>query len=405
MPRFRPRERFIRLFCLVLLVSGLLVAACAQAQIQLGRLSFANSPAMSLSNPTTLARGLGSYGFCGRVGGVAFGGVAEPLGDEHITGIAHDPSRTDGARLRITLSHGDGTEREVAVLLYDWQLVPVARFAGSDQDACFTMFGDLRDEAEQRAREARGDRILNYHPALENSLVGLRLFQADLLILDHNACDLPSLDGDYILGEGEAPPVFLRNQDNLARLHAAMDEKHPDGQAFQSYIICDHERPVTFSAPGDTLLLTGQPLWSCWRLRGGEAEFAAANQRSNDVGNQHLRRLQETDMEHLTVVEFNEKWNDETWVEEQFSAITDSVFSETVLERMPEYSRWISAEIERNDGVNPAVYAAVVTVMRQAALFRHVRRELPDDWALFEASLADVAVTPAVTTPTVLLAR
>src|SRR4051794_8170662 len=102
------------------------------------------------------------------------------------------PERPDGRRLWVHMWTRGGGVKTVMAPIYDWQLIPIARFPDGEQHACFTLFGKLKDGIETEARRDRGEKILNYHPAFEDTLLGLRLMQADIQILHPDACDLPA---------------------------------------------------------------------------------------------------------------------------------------------------------------------------------------------------------------------
>lgn len=128
----------------------------------------------TLSERAHLTEGLNSMMFCTGVGGIAFGGVAAwPEGMKAIA-LSYDSGRPDGARLQATLTDAAGVAKTVTAPIYDWQLVPIARFAAGDQDSCFTLFGQMKDPKETEKRMRRGDKILNYHSAFADTLLGLQ---------------------------------------------------------------------------------------------------------------------------------------------------------------------------------------------------------------------------------------
>lgn len=175
------------------LLVSILVVALAQAtlcaQLQLGSYTLYSAAAPTLRDPTHLSIGVGSQRMLAGVGGVAFDQIAEPAGNLEVRalGLAWDPSASDGARLSVTLD-----DSRYTVPLHDWQLVPIATFADSDFYSAITLFGQLNDVAqEKKVRDAGGD-IINYHPALADTLMGLRIFQFDVLILELSSTELPN---------------------------------------------------------------------------------------------------------------------------------------------------------------------------------------------------------------------
>jgi hypothetical protein len=72
------------------------------------------------------------------VGGVAFANIAVPLGfaDGKPLSLRYNPSKKDGERLEVLI--GDIVTNSG---LYDWELVPLARFANGDSWACASLVG------------------------------------------------------------------------------------------------------------------------------------------------------------------------------------------------------------------------------------------------------------------------
>jgi hypothetical protein len=99
--------------------------------------------------------------------------------------------------------------------IYDWQLLPIAKLADSPYTACFTLYGDrqgIQDDSVRRDLEENGGSVVAYHPALKDTLLGLRLMQLDMLIGSEDAADLPKLKNQYLLGDGERAPLLVSNR-------------------------------------------------------------------------------------------------------------------------------------------------------------------------------------------------
>jgi hypothetical protein len=171
-----------------------------------------------------------------------------------------------------------------------------------------------------------------YHAAITGQLLGLRLWHADFLLfapyeksLDAARVDLPTddLTGNYILGRGEKKPKVFDNRIRLAALQTVMAEKRRSVK-WDTYVITDKDRPVSFAVEGGKLVLKGTPIW--W--------FYSSDRLGGVVP--HLK-----------------------------------------------FSQAITAVIEENGGINPPVYSALVKTMRYSALFRHIKSERPQVWAAF----------------------
>src|ERR1044072_6895397 len=104
------------------LLSVLLVVISIPAQDALGPNKLLAPPAPTLGGTMSLSRvfkaGRPMLGYVGRIGGVAFDGVAAPadgLKVDNLT-LAYSPTRDDGSRLVLGVN-GESVETS----LYDWQ--------------------------------------------------------------------------------------------------------------------------------------------------------------------------------------------------------------------------------------------------------------------------------------------
>ena len=238
--RYSSRTVLLLLLAIPLVVCGLHTAA--DADLELGASSFGSLKAKPL---TRVMRAAPSARFFLRVGGVAFSGVAEPQDDWKVSGLAYDASKEDGSRLTVTLSGSTGGNQRVVSKIYDWELGPIARFANSKFHACVTLFGEA---AEGEAVPDGVERIINYHPRLRGSLIGLRLLQADLLAIESHAADLFKKEGEYILGEGESAPTAKDVERNVARFEDVSGWLVEQPDNFTSYVVTDLGQTITFGA-------------------------------------------------------------------------------------------------------------------------------------------------------------
>jgi hypothetical protein len=300
--------------------------------------------APTLREDTPLNKAVTSLPYLASVGGVAFDGVARPRAglDVRSLSLRYDSSEADGGRLILRING-----KQAAVPLHDWQLIPIARFADSRFSACFTLFGSLTDPKRQAevAKSKQTTRAMNYHPALANTLVGLRIFQLDELILSGDSTNLPTLNGRYILGAGESTPnpnaglrALTQVQQGLSRIMRQMHTR------FQSYLICDYKQTVEFSIENNRLRLTGAPYYFFWK-----------QSRSRDVV--------------------------------PLSSLSDWMGKQTNLLRL----------------VNPAVWDSGVNVMQYAAFFRYSKNKNPEAWNALMAQIRLVKAEPQVRTPTLMI--
>jgi hypothetical protein len=300
-------------------------------------------PAPYLSEATPISEAVTSPMYLASVGGVAFDQVAKPAaGISGAIALTYDASAPDGERLNLLIG-GEAVKTQI----YDWMLVPVAKFANSRFTACFTLFGTLSDPKRQAEVEASIDqnkRAMNYHPNLANTLVGLRMFQLDEHILSPDSVDLPKSNGEYVLGAGERAPDIQRGLAALASLDEGIDALPSAAREFQSYLICDYKRQVEFSVVQGKLRMTGTPYYYFWRAGDDDKPI-------------YMRQLSD-------------------WVSEQQALLRQ---------------------------INPAVWDAGVNLMQYAAFFRHCKKSYPAVWQKFLAQVAAVSPRPEVKTPTFMI--
>ena len=344
------KSKIVALLCL------LVFTASALADYELGRKSLLTRSAPALRRTDALTQVLGrarpTRAFVRAVGGVAFDGVARPADGLEVEtfSLDYDRGAEDGRRLVATING----QRAVADV-YDWELVPIAKYADSGESSCFTLFGELDDEEEQAELQRRGARILNYSSAFEDTLIGLRLFQLDVLMLGEDfATELPAERGRYVLGKGEAAPNVKRNQVIFKRYDRSLEELRTSLQGaanvwYRSYVICDRFQDIRFSILDGSIQITGEPYYYfvSWPLFGEDGEAT------------YLKR-----------------------------------FSEAHTSLVPLLAN-----------VNPQVWSAGRKTMRYGALFRYCKKNAPGEWREFMAAVNAIELgraQPRVKTPTVL---
>jgi hypothetical protein len=287
-----------------------------------------------LSEATPIRIGVRSGVYLADIGGIAFDKVAIPNVAVADLDLRYDRFAMDGSRLRVTLNGQKLTTR-----LPDWQLVPIARYADSKYTACVTLFGQLTDGSHPEDAF-----VINYHAGFANTLVGLRLFSLDHLLIDGDSADLPKWNGRYLLGRGEDLPNPTAGREAFRSVESMLI----DGDRYDSYLISDYKRSVHFQPQNGELGLIGLPYFYFW----------AAGPGSTSDKPVPLYR----------------------------EALSDQISSRPDLLRK----------------INPAAWDNGVAVMRYAAFFRYCKRNHPAPWNRLLGELVDVSITPAITTPTVL---
>ncbi len=408
--RFRTAAACFLLF----IVAASWAAAQSYSAYSLGGVTYARSAAPALRVPVSVA-----HAFFRGVGGVAFSAVAESADGGAVTALGYDGSRPDGQRLLVTVQGFDGNAQTVAAGIFDWQLVPIARFAADVNGSAMTLFGQLEDKtAEKQLLDAK-NRIINYHDQLDNTLVGLRLLQADILIIQENSTDLfADSSGILILGDGEIGHDVDQNRQRFAELAQWQDQRASEGQKYQSYVVGDIGQRVTFSVQDGRLAFTGIPYWYCWQSKpelkqnleqlgaleaplveqyNGIASEAQTYASSVEIGWPTM-----TDEEKLAANARIGEYDSTLSSKKQQIETLRSQFESTLdVLPMPELSDALSNKIYELGGINPIVYQTLTTVMHTAALFRHFKERDPAGYDLFVQSLGGVPVVPAVETPTI----
>ena len=408
MTRFSGKARLHKQLFLILFAC-LLLPVLARAGLQLAGFTFAYAPAKSLSVTTHLSKGLKSYGFVSGVGGVAFGAIASPQNNITVMDIKYDSKKPDGNRLVVIIKAEDGKRHEIVAPVADWIMIPIARFANRDQHAIFTLFGNLKDEQQEKKWRKQHARILNYHPAVENTLIGLRLFQADLLAFHPAGGSLLKDAGQYVKGTGE--DGFSLNLEARGEI-----EKLYGKTGARSYVICDQNQNITFSHDASVLKLEGFPYWACWRLKKDlkdiyidyirqsvmdhQSEIIAETKRAYEKqmkGSQEIQDSQIKAFMRPIVKKYQLK------ALQDKAAFNNYVDSHDLMISLDNGSKELSGKMRELKGGNPVVYNALTTSMRYAAFFRYVKKEKPLQFAAFVKSVGGVSVSPDVMTPTVMI--
>lgn len=351
---------FLCLWVLVILGSASVNAAESEP-IEPQSVRFGHERAIqvvALSESTPITVGVYDLNYLRRVGGIAFGGVAvpdSPYQGLHIE-LDYDADAEDGSRFRVRV----GSEWVLAPL-YDWQLRPIVEFVDEGTHAAFSLFGSTVsgtglvksfEDSRPQLTEYNARFALAYHPAFQDTLLGLRLFQMDTAFVDLEGvfADLPKdKEGTRILGNGEVersfrPETRAANDWALEMLFLAVALSR-----FESYVIVDVPVTIHFGISEGQLVVSGEPYFWFWR--------------ENELG----------EAEHL-------------------SAISELVFESTTVEGMPVF-----------EYANPLVYGAVRTVMRYAAFLRYAQSQMcTQDWDDFVATVSLVDVYPDLRTPNVM---
>lgn len=372
-------------------------------ELSIGRFALLDEAAKPLVRTESLNSQLGEVAdpsFVRRVGGIAFDAIAHPAADLNTRpfDIQYSKDNPDGHRLVIEFG---GTR--VLGSIHDWQLVPIAKFADSNLSGVFTLFGSLADETREQEILDRGGRILNYAPPFENTLVGLRLFQLDVLLLDDElAIELPRKGETYILGSGESEPNIDQARAARKRYYKALAIQFEGlDDPWQSYVICDCFQKIEFTAQQNKLVLSGNPYYYFWTSGYDqvlEHEALGLARSKGLIADSGSSRDLEMVLNELPAAEEAIFLQELRKRMEQAAADESAIY----LKQYSEQRNLLNGLIEE---FNPAVWRTGVKVMRYAAFFRYVKQTHPEKWREFLEALDRIRVHPEIQTPEIMMYR
>jgi hypothetical protein len=372
------------------------------------------------------------------VGGVAFKETARlnpALQINNLT-IRYDTGQPDGNRLQLTIN-GEKSH----YTLYDWQLIPLVKYADSRYVACFSYFGELLNKELENIVLKNDGHIMNYHQELYNTLLGYRIAYMDLMVMYEFTTGLPKQNGAWLLGASESNPDVVANTLGQVQFIQHLNKIENDlGYTFRSYIITDHSREIQISLKNDTLNLSGFPYYRCWYYREDTKGFNkksindSITNRYQVILNNELAKnpnfytrglyidslitlsvkypkgYQATtyiDFIELvalkTVAEkkaFLERYYTESLKEMLFLTASEMEYKRVIY--LTEFSNRMSQYPEMLKATNPATWNATVLTMRTAAFFRYVKANFPTEWQALVAQVKGKTPEPAVRTPTVI---
>src|SRR5262249_9536032 len=134
----------------------------------------------------------------------------------------------------------------------------IARYADSDSTAIVSLTG------------AGGQ--IGYHPALWNTLLGLRMLQADMLLIDPvKLRSFPTRGGVTVLGYGELPPNDAESRSAAAQMSSLTERIRATlSGSFSSWLITDDGVDIRFNTEGSNFLITGEFYHYFWDIDQGE---------------------------------------------------------------------------------------------------------------------------------------
>jgi len=349
---------------------------------------------------------VGDYAYHMNIAGIAFQEVASPAANIQNKNISLDFSSN---RLQIRI----GAKSYYSDLPV-WQLVPIVRFADSPYNVVVSQIGDTIGNREARCR---------FHPAFLDNLLGLRLFQADLLNLIILQWDIPiNAQRNYISAPSEQS--YIPHKDSI--LYRIISEKLLKGEGFTSYVLTDKDIKFVFDADESGFKISGQPYYYFTKMKVDQNRVKKLQEQLincyNDIdnyskiilGDEYVPALNpRTGLGDLVAALSKHKqekiFNAFSWqkIEDALTKI-DSLNDLTnaqvgiqfqVLDNYTESFKPYWAFLKK---YNPLVYSAVENTAQWSAFFRYVRKTNPDNWAQFVNKLEqhNIPDAPDVRTPT-----
>jgi hypothetical protein len=392
-------------------ISLVVFLCCSQfifGQSGLGILDLYHDASLSLKARTITANAsIGNYTFHSVVGGISFQTTATPAKNLENERVSLD--YLDG-KLVVTVG-----KQSYYPDLPVWQLAPIAIFANSAYSVAFSASGDTVNNKEAQCK---------YHPAFLNNLLGLRLFQADLLNQPDIIWNIPiDADRNYLLAQSEHN--FTPRPDSLI-MNTLYDDLIGDERNFTSYVLTDKAANITFDVNESTFKLSGNPYYYFTKTVADTANIGKLRQQLdncyNDIDKYAQLLLQDkytpgldsrTHLQDLTKVldenkdkEKNNPYaifyirkNLETL--SSLNALTDNEIGINFV-TLDEYSNTFKKNWPLLKTYNPLVYTAVENTAQWAAFFRYVIKANPNNWTEFMGKIDKLKITdtPAIKTPT-----
>jgi len=281
-----------------------------------------------------------SYEIVSRVGGILFQAVAIPSSSAEgkPVNIEYRANQPDGQRLIVYIG-----DTAVTVDMYDWQIIPTALFAATEDTACMTLLGHPKTQEERLLciENPTAYMFAEFHPKFINTLTGINLFFVDAMLVDGNTNRIRQITSNL---SGIIPGY---NDISIDEDKSAAGATHIRRLLFatlnnwESYIYTDYGTDIWYEIINEKLVFTGFP--------------------------SYLFILINRDTETVT--------------------INSSL------------SAQIRKNIERLRSINPIIYRAAEQTAQWAAFFRMVKEQYPQVWESFIAQINNAEPIMQIETP------
>ena len=348
---------------------------------------------------------IGDNNFHAKIAGISFQAVASPVRSINERDISLDFADN-------SLIVKIGTRTYYPDLPY-WQLAPIVNFVNSSFDVAFSQLGDTVGNKQAQCK---------FHPAFLDNLLGLRLFQADLLNLTDILWDIPiDAQRNYMLAQSEGGLVPFRDPN----IHRRIYEKLETG-SFSSFTLTDKDVKIIFDVNESELIFSGNPYYyfvknkadttnvrlirsqliNCYNEIDANAKILLKDKYSSDLSSRtNLKGL-------LEVLNKNNKggiFNPYTMYSiekalsnlDSLNRLTDAQIG-IQFQILNDFSESFKPYWDLLKIYNPLVYTAVENTAHWSAFFRLIRKVNPNNWSMFVRKIENEGRwdAPTVRTPT-----
>jgi len=348
---------------------------------------------------------VGDYNYHSNIGGISFQAVASPVRSIDERDISLDFANNE---LIVKI----GNKAYYPNLPY-WQLAPIVNFTNSSYTVAFSQSGDTIGNKEAQCK---------FHPAFLDNLLGLRLFQADLLNLTDILWDIP-IDAQrrYLLALSELG--FKPTRDPV--IHKTLFEKLEAGN-FTSFILTDKDVNILFDINESGPVFFGKPYYYFVKMSVDtanirlirsqvmnyykdietHAKILLKNQYTSDLNPQTnlkgLRDVLEKNKQEGIFNPYSMHFIEDAISKlESLNKMTDAEIGIQFIV-LDDYSESFKPYWDLLKKFNPLVYSAVENTAHWSAFFRFVKKVNPNNWSLFVRKVENYGDwdAPNIITPT-----
>ena len=338
---------------------------------------------------------LRSKRFVSRAEGVNFEGVFNEsyIKESGSFGIYYDEEGRDGERLVLIYAN-----EIVIVPIADWILVPVSKFVNDEYTVLISLFGD------GPARES--NYYIEYHSALKNTLLGLRLLQADMMLMAPQKFAMPMKQrGKEILGKFEKHSTGRISEDLIHQVYQIIERSDR-----QSWVLMDISSQKDIKLIGSELLYFNQPYYYFWKSdERAEQEYNSLLQTYNKLVDRYNRSAEEYNDQaqraslgatKSQIQELNAK---EAGIEQMvvnLEKLKTRLSKDSEVIPLKSTNKLIRENWDLLVRLNPNVYNAVEKTASLIALLNYYKKYHSRSWKKFVQTIQDVQVIPKVYSPT-----